>query len=62
MNLIAPGTTINLVTGPGIIIVILFIAIIYNELSYTSVENTYKYIYIITIFYIYIREYFYLYV
>ena len=49
MNLIAPGTTINLVTGPGIIIVILFIAIIYNELSDTSVENTYKYIYIITL-------------
>lgn len=49
MNLIAPDTTINLVTGPGIIITILFIAIIYNELSDTSIENLFKYIYIITL-------------
>ena len=40
---------INLVTGPEIIIVILFIDIIYNELSDTSVEKIYKYIYIITL-------------
>lgn len=46
MNLIAPNTTINLVTGPGLITSIVLVAIIYNKLDNNSVNNLIKIIYI----------------
>ncbi|MEI3434742.1 MAG: hypothetical protein BHW09_05840 [Clostridium sp. CAG:245_30_32] len=49
MNLVAPETKINLVTGPGIITSIVFLAVIYNKLEDTLVSNIVKYMYIILI-------------
>ena len=48
MGLIAPGTTMNLVTGPGMITIVVGIALIYNKLNNNSFENILKYGYIIT--------------
>lgn len=46
MNLIAPDTKINLVTGPGLITTIIMIVIIYKKLNTTCLENIIKYVYI----------------
>lgn len=43
MDVIAPNTTTNLVTGPGLIISILLIFLIYNKLNNNSLENIIKY-------------------
>lgn len=47
MDLIAPTTRINLVTGPGLIISIIIIVLIYKKLNNTSFENVLKYLYIV---------------
>lgn len=49
MNLIAPNTSINLVTGPGLITAIILISLIYKNLSSDSLNNIIKYCYIITL-------------
>jgi len=48
MDLIAPGTTTNLVTGPGLITSIILVYIIYGKLSNNSLGNIMKYVYIFT--------------
>lgn len=49
MNLIASGTTINLVTGPGLIILNILPVLIYKKLSNNSLENIIKYCFIVII-------------
>lgn len=48
MNIIAPTTTINLVTGPGLITTIILVILIYKKLNDSVFENLIKYVLIIT--------------
>lgn len=50
MNLVAPETSINLVTGPGIICVFVLFIITYNALEENNIINFSKYIQILSIF------------
>lgn len=43
MDIIAPTTHINLVTGPGILTTIVLLAVIYNNLENKTLENVIKY-------------------
>ena len=49
MDLIAPSTTVNLVTGPGIITSVVLMIVIYNNLKNNSINNIIKYLCIILI-------------
>lgn len=49
MDLIAPATVINLVTGPGILTSIIIIYLIYDKLKGDSIDNILKYAYIVVI-------------
>ena len=49
MDVVATGTTVNLVTGPGFLSLIILVSIIYNELADNTLENIIKYIYILTL-------------
>lgn len=49
MDVVAAGTTVNLVTGPGFLSLIILVSIIYNELADNTLENIIKYIYILTL-------------
>ena len=47
MNIVAKGTRINLVTGPGLITTSLFMVIIYEYMKESKIENILRYIMII---------------
>ena len=47
MNLISPETKVNLVSGPGLITVIMVMVIIYQNLNDITFDNFIKYLYII---------------
>lgn len=49
MDLIAPTTTVNLVTGPGIITSVVLMIIIYSNLKNNSINNIVKYLCIVLI-------------
>ena len=43
MNLIAPSTKINLVTGPGLLVTVLFVVILYHSMNFDSISNLCRY-------------------
>lgn len=50
MDVIAPNTTINLVTGPGLITSAILIAVIYDRMDESSLENIIRYVYLVITF------------